>query len=150
MEVDTYVPSSSASKGKSVAVSTVLCLVITPYNAKPRTPRGMEIVERICRVSLQLVCRRAASPLEMDTVSPVSPVDAQGTLGTASFSPQSPVALQVEAVEGGCYGTDVPLSSSLGVVGGGYNTFASLYRWCGGGGGGCYIACAPFLCFGCC
>jgi hypothetical protein len=41
MEVDTSLPSSSANKGKSVAASTVLCSVITPYNTNPRTPRGM-------------------------------------------------------------------------------------------------------------
>jgi hypothetical protein len=41
MDVDTSIPSSSANKGKSVAASTVLCSVITPYNTNPRTQNGM-------------------------------------------------------------------------------------------------------------
>jgi hypothetical protein len=51
MEVDASMPSSSAGHGKSGAVSSVLCPVITPYNANPRTQRGMEIVERVRRLS---------------------------------------------------------------------------------------------------
>jgi hypothetical protein len=40
MDVDSSLPSSSTNKGKSDAAATVLCPVITPYNAFPRTPRG--------------------------------------------------------------------------------------------------------------
>jgi hypothetical protein len=51
MEVDASIPSSSASKGKSMAVSTVLCPIITPYIDTPGTLRGLEIVERVSKVS---------------------------------------------------------------------------------------------------
>jgi hypothetical protein len=50
MEVDTSHPSVSGSKGKTVVAAPVLCNAITPYNADPRTPKGIEIVERIRRV----------------------------------------------------------------------------------------------------
>jgi hypothetical protein len=51
MDVDTSLPPSLANKGKSVAASTVFCSVITPYNANSRIPRGLEIVERVRRLS---------------------------------------------------------------------------------------------------
>jgi hypothetical protein len=73
-----------------VAASTVLCLVITPYNANPRTPRGMEIVERVRRVSPQLVSQSTVIPMEVDAGSPALPVDAQGVPGVVPTPPSTP------------------------------------------------------------
>jgi hypothetical protein len=51
MEVGTSHPSASGNKGKFVVASSVLCAAITLYNANPCTPRGIEIVERVRRIS---------------------------------------------------------------------------------------------------
>jgi hypothetical protein len=87
MEVDASMPAPSSDKGKSVAASSVVFPVITPYNANPRTPRGLEIVERVRRVSPQLVNRRLVSQLEMDDGSPVPQVLSQGTSGRHHLYP---------------------------------------------------------------
>jgi hypothetical protein len=47
--------SSSNHDGKSVSLSHGAGMAITPYNANPRTPRGIAIVERVRRLSPQLV-----------------------------------------------------------------------------------------------
>jgi hypothetical protein len=112
MEVDSSAPSSSHGQGKSVPVSHVLCLAITPYNASLKTPRGKEIVDRIRRVSPQLVGRSAVSPLVLDV--PVALQEVQGTPGACS-SPPRPVAAQlVEPEERGAVSTPPvpPLSTS--------------------------------------
>ncbi|KAM0895587.1 hypothetical protein ACQ4PT_023744 [Festuca glaucescens] len=55
MDVDASHSAPSSNNGESVAHSHGLCVETTPYNANPRTPRGIEIVERVRRLSLQLV-----------------------------------------------------------------------------------------------
>jgi hypothetical protein len=47
--------SSSNHNGKSVSLSHSADMAITPYNVNPRTPRGIAIVERVRRLSPQLV-----------------------------------------------------------------------------------------------
>jgi hypothetical protein len=112
MEVDSSAPSSSHGQGKSVPVSHVLCPAITPYNASPKTPRGKEIVDRIRRVSPQLVGRSAVSPLEL--VVPVASQEVQGTPGVYSSPPWRAAAQQVEPEERGPVSTPPvsPLSTS--------------------------------------
>jgi hypothetical protein len=101
MEVDTSAPTSSASHGKSVSVSHVLFPVITPYNASPRTPRGREIVDRIRRVSPQLVGRPVVSQFALDVVPSDSQADMQGALEMSSSPPRPTEALQVQLEERG-------------------------------------------------
>jgi hypothetical protein len=104
MEVDTSLPSSSANKGKSVVDTTVLCSVITPYNANPTTPRGIEIVERVRMVSPQLVSRASVLHVAMEVGSPASPVYAQGVARVVSMTlstPRSSATTHTEVVEGG-------------------------------------------------
>ncbi|KAM0885416.1 hypothetical protein ACQ4PT_030347 [Festuca glaucescens] len=59
MDVDVAKSSGAVNHGKSVAVLELVpktnLVAITPYNPSPRTPRGMEIVERIRRISPELV-----------------------------------------------------------------------------------------------
>jgi hypothetical protein len=110
MEVDSSAPSSSHGQGKSVPVSHVLCPAITPYNASPKTPRGKEIVDRIRRVSPQLVGRSAVSPLEL--VVPVVSREVQRTPGACS-SPPRHAAQQEPEVRGAVSTPPVPpLSTS--------------------------------------
>jgi hypothetical protein len=53
MDVDASHSPTLVNKGKFVVVSPLLC--ITPYNANLSTPRGMEIVDMVQRLSPQLV-----------------------------------------------------------------------------------------------
>ncbi|KAM0852615.1 hypothetical protein ACQ4PT_051630 [Festuca glaucescens] len=84
MEVDTSHPSVSGSKGKTVVAAPVLCAAITPYNADPRTPRGIEIIERIRRVSPQLL--RSSTPSPMDVSAAISPSQDHREMGMVSTS----------------------------------------------------------------
>ncbi|KAM0911825.1 hypothetical protein ACQ4PT_013188 [Festuca glaucescens] len=55
MDVDASQSAPPMNNGKSVSLSHGACVAITPYNANPRTPRGIAIVERVRRLSPQLV-----------------------------------------------------------------------------------------------
>jgi hypothetical protein len=95
MEVDTSAPSSSTIPGKSVQVAHVLCPVITPYNASPRTPRGREIVDMIRRVSPQLVGTPMSPPFAMDIDLSSTHVDVHVALGVCSSPPRPTESVQV-------------------------------------------------------
>jgi hypothetical protein len=78
-----------------VAAFTVLCSVITHYNANPRTPRGIEIVERVRAVVL---------PVAVEVGSMASPVYAQYLVRVVSTTPSTPwssATTHVEVAEGG-------------------------------------------------
>ncbi|KAM0821839.1 hypothetical protein ACQ4PT_071908 [Festuca glaucescens] len=56
MDVDASQSAPPMNNDKSVSHSHGVCVAITPYNANPRTRRGIVIVERVRRLSPQLVC----------------------------------------------------------------------------------------------
>jgi hypothetical protein len=122
MDVETSPPSSSANKGKSVAASTVLCSVITPYNANPRTPRGIKIVERVRMVYPQLVIRASVLLVAMEVGSPASPVYAQGAARVVSTTLSPPRSLETthaEVAEGATTATMPPFVMHMEMVEGG-------------------------------